>query len=303
MAKAVSKMSSPKALWVWVIELFSIITGASFVLAAMIHAIIFRFWNLDFFTVATPSDVLMSGLSLVVKTAPLAAISVTCYRMPSFSRRWTIYVILLLFAVLFGVRRWIEFEYFQTEQTTTFSVLTFLWVYFPSANYLIAVLIAAFIAFGVRTEEHSLRDRASRGTWAFISFLTLIGGGAILLEYGSEGFEPPGLQMSAPPKDCRSHHMLWIGERSLVMRCEVTDEVVVHANTENVALITPAVGRMERSYAVYLTGSIAEKAQYRRERIEEIWRVERLKWRRQEERRLNQLDGRNINIADRDHDK
>ena len=56
------------------IEMFSVVTGLSFLLSALLHSLIFYFWGLDFISFATFEDVALGGIRLLFAGAAMATI-------------------------------------------------------------------------------------------------------------------------------------------------------------------------------------------------------------------------------------
>jgi hypothetical protein len=79
-----SAVSSPPEFWVKPIRLFveliSIFAIFSFIASTIINETIFTRWHLSFFQLATPEDVILSGLQFAFQSLPLViAFSLVCY--------------------------------------------------------------------------------------------------------------------------------------------------------------------------------------------------------------------------------
>ena len=65
--------NEPRNPLLWLIELFSVLTGVAFVISGIANALAFWLaWGLNYFLIATPSDVVMSGFIFVAAISALS---------------------------------------------------------------------------------------------------------------------------------------------------------------------------------------------------------------------------------------
>lgn len=89
-------------------EYFSVVTAASFALSIVANQAVFDGWGLNFLQLATFADVVMSGLSLLLFTVPLAAAFLAAWLVGGFRGRlvWLKRVALAIAAFVFFLGFW-----------------------------------------------------------------------------------------------------------------------------------------------------------------------------------------------------
>lgn len=192
-------------------EYFSIVTAGSFALSILANQAVFDRWGLNFLQLATFADVVMSGLSLLFFTIPLAVVFLAAWFAGGLRGRWRwprrIALGLAVFVLALGL--W-GLSQGQAEEGAAAAVST-------SGVVVVGLLSQAALRF-------RRRRTLGAGTMAvmtvLLALLTLFQTVAYTVQKykisGYSGTEPLYLMPAAP--DCIGR-ALWTGERALVLDC------------------------------------------------------------------------------------
>lgn len=290
MAKAATvKSTRNKSIWIWVIELLSLLTGASFLASSFISAIIFQIWELNFFGIATPSDVIMSGIGFLIYALPLSLTVFMGYRFILFQESLFmkisfIFVFLFVFPMVIAVN--LVNDYLVIIPTWT----AWLSDHSSSVLYILAMMMGILCGSGLREQMLNPTRRTRFVTGFFGSVAVITGLATVASNYAFYGFEPTRLSISPAPTSCQRHKVFWIGEQSLVLRCADGD-FQVQRNYGNIALVP-------KQSAILIPEELRVKNEYRKDRNEYEAATLRTKWRKEEEARLNLKTGKAISIAE-----
>ncbi|HET9637788.1 MAG TPA: hypothetical protein VFP12_01105 [Allosphingosinicella sp.] len=235
----------------WIVELLTIFGLIGFLGSILLNSYVFSFWNLSFLQVATLSDVVMSGIQLSLDIATLSAAAVLGFllgrllfvivpdpesgvgsllnimlHVVEFIRMGigAILVLgsplLMVYAVVVGLENLLILHglagalgfllgNINTEQ---------LWKGSPVDKVLATISLIAVV--GLFSYSY---------VQVFLSKDSVIGGGV------ADGFlsKRHGFTLLSEAPDCARARVLWLGERSIVARCERTGSILLLENGEN----------------------------------------------------------------------
>ncbi|SEH12713.1 hypothetical protein SAMN05428974_0544 [Sphingopyxis sp. YR583] len=289
---------SERAVWVWLIEAFSIATAASFLASSALLWLVFSTWHLDFFSLATPGDVLMSGLSAAFRLLPFAVLAWIYWRYDNLATRRNL---VILAVVLLGIyvarvlllRRYVD-TYIVGEKSAFFEWYYTLHMVLPGTWVVVAAAAAIAAAIVVRLARSGrLRGRKWIGFGLAACAVAAVGG--LVGQLQKSGFQPAGVDVLRHDADCFGH-ALWIGERFTVLRCTPEEIRVVRSEGLSLSARGPkpprgwAYQKTERDY----------RREYRQEREDALLARQIREWRLDEERKQNALGKEQLFIADPD---
>jgi len=238
-------------------QLFSVLTGLSFLLSILIQSVIFASWGLDFTAIASVEDAIMGGLRLlmVFLAAALAAsggalaIAVAAAEKEGKVPRNSL-VVRVGFAIGMavipnGLVLLYPWDAYLREELFSVGFLRF---------YLIAcgiVCVAAGAIFWL-TSRISMRNvfaqirsrpRSFAALWAGVSCFYMLPG--TLLGYTNLSL----VNEESLPVQCQygsgfSHRIWWIGSKSLIVSCDDTRVMVIIHSDNPIAI---RVGRPDRT--------------------------------------------------------
>jgi hypothetical protein len=203
------------------IELFSVVTAFSFVAAAALLYSVFFIWNLDFFALATVSDVVMGGVFFLLATFVFATCYFAFFLVVAVLRsRERVLTMLALFLLTLSFGALHLLAYFDlvgrlsTDEISRFFRL----------GLVLAGLILAIYAATVRGDlsRNVLRGFASdwrksaRGVGLLLAMSVPLG----VFYFASFGFGRTYL-VDKDRLGCPSDrvHLMWMGSSSVVFRC------------------------------------------------------------------------------------
>jgi len=203
---------------IWVAELFSVLTAAGFLASIWMHQTVFSSWGLSYFQVATPSDVLMGGISTVA-----LALLLTPWFLAGVAAAGGLH---WATSFLPGARRWLDWPIglasavvaaavFRNGITATFDASQFVLLAYGAAATWLALRLKP------RFAEKPFRNLV-------VGVLILGLGMALAYSCGQRitfgfGGDPafaaplPGPYTARPR--CEGERIVWIGQRALVVRC------------------------------------------------------------------------------------
>jgi len=209
------------------IELLSVATATSFIISAAILFSIFRIWNLDFFALASVSDVIMGGafilcfiLALAIAMAGLIA-TFLLFKEQSRILFGFIGAIFLLNLILVGIlvasragvinEGW--FFVYRSWSNVIFLALMgtmAIWV-------LLARPLEVYEKFRAYVDDIGKAIRLAIGSLLALVIMLIF----YLANLGFAGIYsfPRSDQQTAYGCPSRQVHFMWVGERSIVMRC------------------------------------------------------------------------------------
>ncbi|HYI64358.1 MAG TPA: hypothetical protein VEW71_05680 [Allosphingosinicella sp.] len=203
------------------VELFSVATGISFLVSAILHMAVFAAWGLDFTAVASVEDVIMGGIRLLV----IAAIAALLFGFLGFVRhllqaellskpasgRWRRRLFMGL-AMLFVV-----VVYAAPLGAPRLGTISIIWVAGALAY------VVGLLAILIYTSPISIREAIALGPGPVRALLAQSGLVAAVLTlyllyggYANLAIEPTSL-LTAPCQ--REHRVLWIGSRGIIVTC------------------------------------------------------------------------------------
>jgi len=219
-----------------VAQISSLAGIVGFIAAIALHSAIFRAWGLTFLQIATPSDVLLSGLQLAIQ--------------------------FLLPFVAFALGWWIGRSLHAISSALIWRVgLSLVWTSLILAyvllqrrletfiDYTVHVSVAAFLFASIMAISERLSDLITSSDWALnkVHFWRGLWLGAILSYCGSvivtqfNRIEENGIYGVAwliKPRleNCSLPRVFWTGERAVVVRCFQTGEFRILHQAENVEM-------------------------------------------------------------------
>lgn len=235
----------------WIVELLTIFGLIGFLGSIMLNSYVFSFWNLSFLQVASLSDVIMSGLQLSIDIATLSAAGLA-----GFGLGRLLFVIVpdpepgarspsnvMLHGVEFVRAGILVILIFGSPVLMIYAVIVGL------ENLLLLHSLAAALGFligNIKFERFGKGDAFDKTMSAILS-VTLVGlfgysyfqvflskdsviGGGVANGFLSKR-HPFTLISEAP--NCPRARVLWIGERSIVARCEGSGAIMLIGNGEN----------------------------------------------------------------------
>lgn len=288
---------SERAVWVWLIEAFSIATAASFLAASVLLWLVFSTWNLDFFSLATPSDVLMSGLSTALRLLPFAALAWAYWRYEALGTRRNLVILAISLLAFYLAREFVRRRYVDTyigaEKSAFFEWYFTLHMSLPGSWVVLAAAAAIAAGIVVRLARgDSLRARKWIGLGLAACAMVAIAG--LVGQLKKTGFEPAGIDLRHHEDDCGFGFILWIGERFTVFRC--TPEEIRVVRSEGLSL--SARGPRPRRGWAYQKTERDYRREYRQERREALRERRIREWRLDEERKQNALGNEQLFIAE-----
>lgn len=219
MSDAAEKVTDRPLPLVWVAELFSVLTAAGFLASIWMHQTVFSSWGLSYFQVATPSDVLMGGISTLA-----LALGLTPWFVAGVAGATGLYWVTKF---LPAARSWLDWPIGLATLVVAAAVVR---------NGITASLDASqfvLLAYGAAATWLLLRLKPSLKPARFRSALfgALALGLAVALAYscgqritfgfgGDPAFASP-LPVAYGLRDrCDQERVVWIGQRALVVRCQ-----------------------------------------------------------------------------------
>ncbi|WP_125958882.1 hypothetical protein [Sphingomonas koreensis] len=288
---------SERAVWVWLIEAFSIGTAASFLAASALLWLVFSTWNLDFFSLATPGDVLMSGLSAALRLLPFALLAWAYWRYEVLGTRRNLLILAIALLALYLAREFVRQRYIDTyigaEKSAFFEWYFTLHMSLPGTWVVLAA--AAAIAAGTVVRLARGSSQRARKWIAFgLAACAVVTIGGLVGQLKRTGFEPAGISVRHHQDDCVFSFILWIGERFTVFRCTPDEIRVVRSEGLSLSARGP---RPQRGWA-YQKTERDYRREYRQERREALRERRIREWRLDEERKQNALGNEQFFIAD-----
>jgi hypothetical protein len=208
-----------------VIELFSIATALSFVLSAMMLFTIFKVWNLDFFALASVTDVVMGGLfilalllsSLFAGAAAMAMVVLLREKNAVAIAYVAMFVLIIIGAAITLIleKGW-GIAWFSLYRRWSQTVLV-------AVSLGLGVWIALYRSSQVYPSLRSLFDEGSRAAQRLVVYLLSVVA-LVMFTLANTGFggiyalRVPAQQAALGCESGQSH-LMWVGERSMVIRC------------------------------------------------------------------------------------
>lgn len=186
---------------VFVAELSAVLSAAAFLVSSLAGIAVFAFWGLPYLQIATPSDVVMSGLQMLLwGLVVCSAWAGLTYLVGRFvAARWT--------GVLLAVAAFFLSIYFfnQTDQ----GVLV--------QRYELLVYLACIAPIFVAARRLLIENGPLRVCLALV-FLAIIGilGGSIIAQFVTDGFLNASITTIHDGSECKP---LWLGAESTVLEC------------------------------------------------------------------------------------
>lgn len=240
--------SGTRRTFTWIVELLTIFGLMGFLGSILLNGYVFSRWGLSFLQVASLPDVIMSGLQLSIDLASISVMALLGY---------------LAGKVLYrlspdhpdeGTPKWVRFLFHvRTNGVTIFTIGSvpligyLIWKGISSIYLLYAISFAVGLVVGnLNTAKYWVGTVAEKclvvvltGSMlglllygyveAFLSNESVIGGGV------ERGFLSSrySFHISPPHHDCPNAAVLWIGERSLVARCDTSRRILLIDHGEN----------------------------------------------------------------------
>jgi hypothetical protein len=173
------------------LESLSLFTAASFVLSGFINAAIFWLnWRLNYFAVAQPSDIVMSGFYYVSMAVIVGAAVISTYQLMSLVRGW--------------LSTKATYREIATKRVKKLVILTGISLAAPALVIGAGATIDKLLFSQSASERNVLKDgtitHGASGSWN--------PDWSLVLTYKSELFER-----------CGAEPLLWIGSSTAVLRC------------------------------------------------------------------------------------
>lgn len=225
-----------RSLLTFVIEIFSVVSAASFFLSAAINTVVFRMWGVNFLSVASPSDVVMSGINLAVQASLAIGVGWLFWASQASADRWNriagrVGVVLLVLAYL--VRRSISHAHATgfrgAEWIEAFlapaRIIALNDHWYPSQMWLM-IALAALI--GMLIANYRLIHL--RVQIVFIAVLMLLSFHLIdswltVMRWGGYLADP----IAYKPETFGRNMILWSGDRALIARKQGGPVFIVHS--------------------------------------------------------------------------
>lgn len=192
-------------------EYFSVVTAASFALSIFANQAVFDRWGLNFLQLATVTDVVMSGLSLLFFTIPLAMALLAAWVLGGLGGRWRwIGRIAFIIAALIFALGLLGLAQGEADQGAAAAVSS-------SGLVLVGLLCQPALRF---RREKSLRAGIAAIAAALLAVVTL----AQTVAYTVKRYEVRGysadaqLYLQSAIPSCKGR-ALWVGERAVVLDC------------------------------------------------------------------------------------
>jgi hypothetical protein len=209
--------------------------------SSMFNSLIFSQWGLDFVQLATPADVLMSGMDAAGKLAAfVAAFLIPTVAQEIVRRR-------LGFAAMFKFSTWIT----NIVAIAALITMVTLIIKHPLIPTLIRMGVSSSIGFGIflgvtwsmnyydifrdqftrKWPKQSAGEAYYKLTGKRISYVSFVGVGVIysimfisfvVSDYVKNGFETKPTWAGAVPNNCEGR-ILWMGEKYIVIGCDESD--------------------------------------------------------------------------------
>lgn len=191
-------------------EYFSVVTAASFAVSIFANQAVFDRWGLNFLQLATVTDVVMSGLSLLFFTIPLAMALLAAWVIGGLRGRlrWFGRVALIIAALIFALGLW-GLAHGEADQGAA-----------------AAAASSGFVLVGLLSQP-ALRFRKERSLRAGIAVIAAVLAAVTLAQtvaYTVKRYEVRGysadaqLYLQSATPYCKGR-ALWIGERAVVLDC------------------------------------------------------------------------------------
>lgn len=173
----------------WMIELFSVVTGGAFVFSALTNAIMFfGRWNINYFSVASPSDVVMSGFLV-------------------FTGFISFFVFLFIISLIFTIV-WYVITTLSQENSKIHPIKR----------------IPSVVSSTSRVAMEAMISATGAKAFALMLFIGILGYSSIAWSRAitSMFWNETGLNVIDQPGDnsCDGAHVLWLGSSSAVLECK-----------------------------------------------------------------------------------
>lgn len=192
-------------------EYFSVVTAASFAVSIFANQAVFDRWGLNFLQLATVTDVVMSGLSLLFFTIPLAMALLAAWVIGGLRGRlrWFGRIALVIAALIFALGLW-GLSQGEADQGAAAAVSS-------SGFVLVGLLGQPALRFH---RERSLRAGIAAIAAAILAAVTLAQTGAYTVKrYEVRGYSADAQLYLQPAIPSCKGRALWVGERAVVLDC------------------------------------------------------------------------------------
>lgn len=218
MVDAVEKPAIIRPPLIWVAELFSVLTAAGFLASIWMHQTVFSGWGLSYFQIATPSDVLMGGISTAAVAIGLAP-WVLAGAVTGGAVYW-------LAGLLAPARRWLDWLVGLAVLLTVFGVVREGITASADAAGIVMLAYGAAAAWLLLRIKPRLSPtgyhRAALGVLAVGLAVALGYACGQRITFGFGGDHEFASTLAAPydlRPQCERERVVWIGQRSMVVRC------------------------------------------------------------------------------------
>jgi hypothetical protein len=219
-------------------EIFSLLTGLSFVVSVLTQEAIFAFWGLDFTAIASIEDVIMGGLRLLLLAFLLFVFFGTVFTRVHIDRqvkcrpkRWSAsWIVRITSTIVLGAATSSSIIYFSAFYPhemihagafRLFGLIAFIWLISSSAIWFMTGSQSIIEVVTVA------RQGSTRILWA--TFF-----GTIMISFQISAFTAyynvEVTNVSVLPPRCSIHEILWIGTRAMVLRCGRASYVLLHGD-------------------------------------------------------------------------
>ena len=231
---SISSATAKGSTLIWVAQVFSLVSAASFAFGAITYQIAFSVWDINFLQIATPADVLMSGMDYLFRSVFSVGAVMLGARLASAGADIMVpkpkiypffYIAFTIIALnVVPILTW------RLEELVPMAV-----VGIPASVMMFVVMTTCMLLFGMILAVSVRRFTGAAREW--VSGIVLVGIvlGTIVphsVAAAAVGFSNPPLLLKA--SGCNGQ-VIWIGSRSVLLRCG-TGEVQVLHNAENLVL-------------------------------------------------------------------
>ncbi|WP_156398269.1 hypothetical protein [Caulobacter sp. Root1455] len=229
----------------FMVEGFSIILAAGFIISIVLNSLIFLMWGISFAQVSTTNDVINSGLQL---TALLAACSATYFTSISIglkrdtkARNRLKSAVIVVMIIVTGFALWVDgvdIQFIARSKEIDLSVAQLIIAAHRIGAIItvFTILVSTSILSGLEDcESNAFREKRTHFAAAVAVLLVSL---LIVSVTASVGYLGGGYFLRPPniPNFCDGE-VLWVGERAIVARCKPNDRPMVLLAPENAIII------------------------------------------------------------------
>ena len=247
-------------------------SGTGFLLSIAMHFWVFRQWGHQFLQIATPTDVLMSGLGILIELAPFALFGLVFFLLIILSG-WSVnHVVSVGFARLAGKVRpvpsnWVTKFFKSVLVLSAWYLLLRVLVHLGLFRWALDVMEVGFF-FGIGAVSSAIAIVALAENWGPIrnsmaapfGFIAIASLGfwlaLAIADYSDDGFYRNLPPISVRGSDfCSPNRLMWVGDETIAVRClenrnDITVRRRIHMLHKQGSLVFETGPDLDRVFAI-----------------------------------------------------